>query len=98
MLNTGGSEKEIAMDEDQAIEVKEKLRTYLRENFPAAASSSVGDDTSLLEEGIVDSMGILSLVTFLEDEFGMEISDDDLVGENFDSISALQAFVERGSR
>lgn len=93
-MRIGGSGQVIVMDKNNT-EVRTRIRSYLEENFQISASASLQDDTSLLDEGIVDSMGILTLVEFLEGEFGIEVTDDDLVGENFASIDALHAFVER---
>ena len=53
----------------------------------------LGDDQSLVEEGIVDSTGVLELVNFLETTFGIEVADDDLVPENLDTLDNLVAFV-----
>jgi len=47
----------------------------------------------LIEQGIVDSMGILEIVTFVETEFCIVLSDDEMLGENFDSIHSLATFV-----
>jgi acyl carrier protein len=51
------------------------------------------DDTSLVEEGIVDSTGILELIEFLEYRFGIEVSEDETVPENLGSIASLTSFV-----
>ncbi|MGZ8197708.1 MAG: acyl carrier protein, partial [Burkholderiales bacterium] len=55
----------------------------------------VADGVSLLDAGIIDSTGVMELVSFLEQEFGIQVDDQDLVPENLDSISALAAFVTR---
>jgi len=52
------------------------------------------DHDRLLGDGILDSLGILDVVSFLESEFGMTVSDEELLPENFNSISTLAAFVE----
>jgi acyl carrier protein len=56
-------------------------------------NGDVADDASLLGEGIIDSTGVLELVTFVEKQFGIEVADEELVPENFDSIAGLSAFV-----
>jgi acyl carrier protein len=53
------------------------------------------DDTSFLREAIVDSMGIFELVTFVQTRFGIQASREEVVPENFDSISRIAAFVLR---
>ena len=73
--------------------VRTAIKSYIRERFPAAAKTDLTDDLSLLDYGIIDSMGILDLVTFVEDEYGVVVNDDELVRENFDSVSALHNFV-----
>ncbi len=77
------------------MEVKAKVREFIGENFYVSDPAMLGDDASFLEQGIVDSTGILEVVSFLEGEFGIEIDDDDLVPENLDSIAAVAAFVAR---
>ena len=75
--------------------ITERIRTFIRDNFLFGSSTHVGDDTSLLETGIVDSTAAMELVTFLEDAFGIRIDDQDLVPENLDSIAAMASFVTR---
>jgi acyl carrier protein len=55
----------------------------------------LSNSDSLLEHGIVDSMGVMELVTFLETQYGIAISDQELVPENLDSIEKLMKFLER---
>jgi acyl carrier protein len=54
----------------------------------------VADYDDLLESGVIDSLGVLELVAFLQQEFGIAISDDDLTPENFKSIECMAQFVE----
>jgi acyl carrier protein len=69
-----------------------KIRTFLITNFPLARR--MGDDDGLLGNGVLDSLGILEVVTFVEREFGITIVDDELLPENFQSISRLATFVQ----
>jgi acyl carrier protein len=55
----------------------------------------LSNSDSLLDHGIVDSMGVMELVTFLETQYGIAISDQELVPENLDSIEKLMKFLER---
>jgi acyl carrier protein len=57
--------------------------------------SQVGSDESLLESGTLDSVGVMRLVAFLERTFGIHVDDDDLMPENFDTLSAIVAFIDR---
>ncbi len=76
-------------------ETKEKIKTFIVENFLFGSEDGLKDETSFLEEGIIDSTGILELVTFLEEEFSITIEDEELVPENLDSINNVTAFLER---
>ncbi len=69
------------------------IRNFVLQRFPLASSKELTSDLSLLESGIVDSLGVLDLVGFIEEEFGIQAEDDDLVPENFDSIEALTRYV-----
>jgi len=73
--------------------VADRIRKFIVERFPLARELDPGDDDSLLEAGVIDSLGILDMVTFLEESFGVVAEDDDLNPENFDSISSLARFV-----
>ena len=76
-------------------ETKEKIKTFVVENFLFGSEDGLKDETSFLEEGIIDSTGILELVTFLEEEFSIAIDDEELVPENLDSINNVTTFLGR---
>ncbi len=76
-------------------ETKGKIKTFIIENFLFGSEDGLKDETSFLEEGIIDSTGILELVTFLEEEFSIAIEDEELIPENLDSINNVTAFLER---
>lgn len=57
--------------------------------------AQVGPDDSLLESGTLDSVGVMRLVAFLESRYGIRVEDDDLMPENFDTLGAITAFIER---
>jgi len=69
------------------------VRQFIIENFLFEESSILGEETSFLESGIIDSTGVLELVSFLEEKFGIKIEDDELVPENLDSISNVASFL-----
>lgn len=76
------------------METREKLRQYIIENFLFGNENAPLDDgESFLDSGIIDSTGILEVVGFLEDEFGFEVTDEELVPDNFDSIDKLIAYI-----
>ena len=79
-------------------DILNRVRTFIEENFLFRSDvSDLADADSLLENGVMDSTGILELVGFLETEFTMQMSDAEIVPENLDSIAAIAAFVERKS-
>ena len=55
----------------------------------------MSDSTSLLQAGVLDSLGVMQLVAFLQEQCDVAIADDDLVPENLESIDAIVAFVSR---
>ena len=78
------------------MEIKERVRGFIRENAILGSSNdSFNDDDSFLEKGIIDSTGILELVAFIEENFGMEVKDEELVPDNFDSVNKLSQYIER---
>ncbi len=74
--------------------VSARIKGYLIEHFPSARDHALGDDDHLLANGILDSLGVLDLVGYLEREFGIAVSDDDLLPENFETLRRLTVFVE----
>ena len=72
-----------------------KVRGFVTSNFYVADAASLSDDASLLDRGIVDSTGVLEVIGFLEDEFGVKVADDEMVPENLDSIERIAAYVQR---
>jgi len=74
--------------------LKTTLREFLQENFLFGQEVTFADDASFLEQGIIDSTGVLELVTFLEDHFQITLADDELVPENLDSIDNLARFLK----
>lgn len=75
--------------------VSDQIRDFVLEKFPQAKKKSLRDTDKLLESGIVDSLGILDLVAFLESIFQVHISDEELLPENFQTVEAIARFVER---
>lgn len=73
--------------------VTSRIRTFLVERFPSARARPIRDDDQLLANGILDSLGVLDVVAFLEQEFAITIVDDDLLPENFETLRRLTSFV-----
>ena len=81
--------------EKQMLEVRHRIRQFIIKQFPLARKQSIiEDDSPLLDSGIIDSLGVLDLVSFIEKEFKITISDEDLLAENFESIASMTAFVQ----
>lgn len=72
----------------------EVLREFVKENFLFGQEPTFCDDDSFLEQGIIDSTGVLELVAFLEEQYQITIADEELVPENLDSISRLVGFIQ----
>lgn len=73
--------------------VQKKIRNFVVENFLFGDDKGLEFRTSFLEEGIIDSVGILELVEFIDNEFHITIADDELLPENLDSINNISAFL-----
>ena len=77
-------------------DILNRVRTFIEENFLFRSDvSDLANADSLLENGVMDSTGILELVAFLETDFSIQMSDAEIVPENLDSIAAIAAFLER---
>lgn len=76
-------------------EIKEQVRTFVRSNFYVPPAVALADNASLLEQGIIDSTGVLELVSFIEDTFGVSVEDSEMVPQNLDSVEAISSFVSR---
>ena len=74
--------------------IAEKLMGFIKE-ISFSDDDRIKEDTLLFAEGIFDSLGFLSLVSYLSDEFGIDVSNDELNEENFESINAIVAFIEK---
>jgi acyl carrier protein len=75
--------------------VNEKIRSFIQsELLWQGAVDELDDDTLLIEAGVVDSLGIVRLVSFVESEFGISVGDTELLPEHFESIRTLSDFVE----
>ena len=74
--------------------IKTKIRSFIIDNFLFGDDNGLKEETSFLDEGIIDSTGVLELVTFLEDEFEIEVEDEELIPENLDSINNIAVYLE----
>jgi acyl carrier protein len=78
------------------LEVKKQIRDFIVQNALFGSSErSFNDEDSFLEKEIIDSTGVLELVSFVEEQFGIEVGDEELIPDNFDSINKLGEYVRR---
>jgi len=76
--------------------VQDQIKQYLAENFMFSDDGyQLSDSASFLEEGVVDSTGVLELVMFVEETFDVTVEDDEIVPENYDSVAQLAEYIHR---
>ena len=74
--------------------ISPEIRDYIARNFLFSDKGfQYGDEVSFLEEGIIDSLGIIELVAFVEKKFSISVADQDLLPNNFDSVNKLSRFI-----
>ena len=77
------------------MSTEKKIRSFILENYLFTDDESELDSNdSFLEQGIIDSTGILEVIFFLEEEFGIEVDDDEMIPENLDSVANLVKFID----
>ncbi len=91
-MSDEGNEPEAMISEVNSI--RPRLRDYIMAHFPVAREQQLSDDDSLLQSGAVDSLGILDVVLFLEQEFDLTLGGEDVQPEHFESITTLARLVE----
>lgn len=74
--------------------MRDDIRTYLMANRATQSVTEFSDQESLLESGVIDSMAMVDLISHLESEYSIEIDEDDMVPENFDTVDAIVAYLE----
>ena len=77
------------------MSVRDQVRGFIRDSFLVDEFS---DDESFLASGLVDSLGVVQLVAFVESTYALKVPDADLVPAHFDSVARLVAYVERRGR
>jgi acyl carrier protein len=81
------------MAEAQTIEAR--IREFILKQFPLARKQGIGAGDKWLEAGLLDSLGILDLIHFLEQDFSIHVADEELQPDNFQSLEAVADFVRR---
>jgi acyl carrier protein len=77
------------------MELEKQIRDFVIGNFYVADPSSLGDGDSLLEQGVMDSTGVMELIEFLQRTFDFQVADAEMVPENLESIARISAYVTR---
>jgi acyl carrier protein len=80
------------------MEIRDAVREYILKNYLFTTdSSALRDDVSLMQTGVIDSTGVMELILFLQEHFGIQVADEEMLPDNLDSVQAIAAFVERKS-
>jgi acyl carrier protein len=78
------------------MQCKQEIKNFIIENFLyGQMENAPGDDTSFLENGVIDSTGVLELVSFIQEKYEIHVFDDELIPDNFDSLNKLEAFISQ---
>jgi acyl carrier protein len=75
--------------------IKQQITEFITTNFLFDDSIKLGQEDSLLETGVIDSTGVLELVAFIEETYGIKIDDEEIVPENLDSIINIAAYISQ---
>ncbi|MGZ8928356.1 MAG: acyl carrier protein [Methylobacter sp.] len=76
--------------------MKKTIRHYIMENLLFTEDESILQDSdSFLDGGIIDSTGVMEIILFIEETFGIKVNDDEMLPANLDSVDNLAAFVQR---
>lgn len=79
------------------MNMREQVRTFVTSNFYVADPVALSDSTSLLDQGIIDSTGVLEVISFIEETFGIKVEDSEMLPENLDSIDRISNFITHKS-
>jgi acyl carrier protein len=73
--------------------IKDQIREYIQESAKYTGVTGLTDDSSLLEAGVIDSLQLVRVVAFLEDTFGVNVADEEILPKNFESINGMELLV-----
>ncbi len=80
----------------EQADVRKKIRDFITESFLAGSDiENIEDTDSFMENEIIDSTGVLELTSFVEEEFGITVEDNEITPENLDSVEKLTGFISR---
>jgi acyl carrier protein len=76
-------------------DIQNEVYSFIISNFLFGRSMDIKENESLLGKGVIDSTGVLELVAFLEEQFGIRVEDDEVIPDNLDSTARIAAYVEK---
>lgn len=77
------------------MDIKAQVRQFVLSNFYVADPASLRDEVSLLDSGVVDSTGVLEVISFLESTYLLKVEESEMVPDNLDSIRSISEYVQR---
>jgi len=78
------------------MDISETLTKFILDNFSGNLNKqTLNADEDLLEQGIIDSLGVMGLISFMEEQFGIIVNDEEVVPENFQSVNAIQSYLQQ---
>jgi len=77
------------------MEIKAEIKEFFEDNFMAEFDDDFSDDDSFLENGIIDSTGVLEVILYLEETFSIKIEDEEITPENLDTLNNMQKFITK---
>ncbi|HEU4582155.1 MAG TPA: acyl carrier protein [Polyangiaceae bacterium] len=77
------------------MSTRDQVRQFITTNFYVPDAQALGDETSFLDSGIIDSTGVLELVSFLQEQFGIVLEDGEIVPENLDTVANIVHLIQR---
>ena len=84
----------VAAQQPDIADIRAAITGFIVSLAPGATTTDITDDTSLLNSGLLDSLGILELTTFLAERYGIEIEDEDFTAENISTIGMVAEFIK----
>ena len=81
------------MKRDTAMDVGQRVRQFIADNFYVSDAAAIGDETSLITTGYVDSTGMLEVISFLEEQYGISIADTEMTPAHLETIGRIARFV-----
>jgi acyl carrier protein len=76
------------------MDYTQNIREFIIDNFLFGEQQEIKSETNLLEKGIIDSTGVVELVSFLEETYNIIIEDDELISDNFSTLNSISTFLD----